>query len=148
MDHTTARPTSGFICLRLGKLQLALPHTQLRALEPVSMVEPDAPPASGIGWITYLGEKRPVFGVNERLRTQSQVPATHAICAVFASAQGYFGLLCEAADSIRLHAEACETLSPAMRLPDRPITGLAQSEDARLLCLSEAHALHSYLMQH
>ena len=133
-----------YALLSLGKRALLIPQPDLRSLESVLDVHTADQPAHGVGWLRFANNDWPVYSLDEALRPLSTSPPTQRICALLGCADGYFGLTCTNAISLRGQEKHIHPLPTAMFTLESPLCGLAVHE-GRVGLVSTADALAQFL---
>lgn len=136
---------SGFALLRVDQTNLVVPRDDIRILELTVDVDRKEPPARGVGWIAFGQQRCPVYCPSMTLDWMQDIPAERSICAVVATGENIFGLLCTEATLVRNDAITFHDMPAAMAAPGSPIRQLAVHE-GRLACVSSAAALLADLL--
>jgi hypothetical protein len=137
-------PTAQVVVLKIGELRLMLPQGDVRTLESATDVVPTDPPANGVGWINYAGQRWPVFCPSHELEFLVSVPAARRACVLLPVESGYVGILCDDAGILAHFSGQRHDVPRAMRLPASPICGLVMLADG-LACISNAGLLARFL---
>jgi hypothetical protein len=140
-------PGGEYSLLALDRLHVALPRTELRALEAVADVHSGAT-GGAVGSIEFAGRRLHVFCLDDALRPTMRIPAGRRVCALLdageARAPRRFGLLCSGVQHLLPDRAEVHALPAAMRLPATPIGGLLFAQ-GRMACISSAAALAALL---
>lgn len=130
--------------LRCGELHLLLPQQDICLLELASNLVTDAPPPSGLGWITFQQQAVPVFSLSTNLKWQERVTDERPICVLLKTAEKYFALLCNEAALLRSSDLSLQTVPQAMIVSGAPFQQLALHGE-HLACVSSAAQLFAWL---
>ncbi|MCX7156604.1 MAG: hypothetical protein NTW45_09200 [Rhodocyclales bacterium] len=136
-DRSASLPESGFALLRVDQASLVVPRDDIRILELTIDVDRNEPPSRGVGWIAFGPQRCPVYCPSQELGWMDAVAENRPVCAVVASEQRIFGLLCSEAGLIANDEIVFQELPPAMATPGSPIRRLATYQGA-LACVSSA----------
>lgn len=140
-DGTTA-------LLDIGELRLALPQSEICALESAADIDTDQAKHLSVGWIHFRHERWPVFCLSPDLSPLTIVPKARRSCVVLNTGAGYLGILCdETSFGVQLTLEQQQPLPPAMEVPGSPITGLVALEQDHVACATSSQRLIDYLTQ-
>lgn len=135
---------TAYALLRLDELRLLVPQHDIRLLEPSVDVTLDAPPAGGIGWMTFRQQRVPVFSLSAELNWQPEAEKSHTICALLEAEGRYFGLLCTEVGLLGADEIAFHEIPRAMTTPLAPFHRLALHGD-HLACVSSAPQIFAFL---
>lgn len=138
-------PESGFALLRVDQTKLVVPRDDIRILELTLDLDRNEPPARGVGWIAFGQQRCPAYCPSMTLDWMQDVPAERSICAVVATGENVFGLLCTEATLVRNDAITLHDMPAAMTTPGSPICQLAIHEGS-LACVTSAAAMLADLL--
>lgn len=114
-----------YVFLSLGDRALLLPQSEIRSLESALDVRTEAPPANGVGWLSFENNDWPVYGFDKGLNPLSKLPSNQRCCALLSLEDGYFGLLCTNVATVAGSDLRVQSLPAAMSMPGSPLSGLA-----------------------
>ena len=139
---------SSQVALRIGKLRLILPQSEVCAVESCLDLQISAKPsANAVGTVNYAGQSWPAYCVSEELGLLLRAPSERRACVMLALGDAYFGLLCDDAKVLKnASPQEAYALPNAMTLAHSPLTGILRFEDG-LACVSDAARLGNYCMQ-
>ncbi len=139
---------SSQVALRIGKLRLILPQSEVCAVEScLDLQTTTTPLANAVGMVNYAGQSWPAYCVSEELGLLLSAPSERRACVMLPLGDAYFGLLCDDAKVLKnTTPQESFALPSAMAVAHSPLTGLLRFEDG-LACLSDAARLGSYCRQ-
>lgn len=147
MATTVAAQMHKVVVLTIDGLKLILPQGDIRTVESVTDVDTADSPASGAGWIKYLGRRWPVYCLSDELDFLSHAPNTRRACVMLAlqsGHSGYLGLLCDDARVLANFVQQSFPVPASMQLKESPISALVNYEDG-LACISNASHIEAFV---
>ena len=87
----TAEPL--YAVLSLDHQSLLLPQRDVMTLESVLDVRVDEPLPHSIGWLPFTGAHWPVYGFDDNLHPQAELPPSQRLCVLLNLEGGGFGIL-------------------------------------------------------
>jgi len=133
-----------YAAILMDGIWLLLSQNEIRSLEPAVDLNLVAPPADGVGWISFDDRDWPVYCLSSDLSPSRRLPATRRICVLLSVDQGYFGLMCDRLDVLSANRLRPVPLPSIMRLSHTPIGALALYEGTPR-CVISADALLGFL---
>ncbi len=140
----TAGITGSLALLRIARLNLFLPQSDIVAIESKANVDPAAPGMRSVGWIVYAQRRWPAYCLSEELSLLFQVPAGRRACVLLASSDGYVGVLCDEVRTSQEPAGPAYAIPDAMRSPDTPILGVT-GMDSGIACFSDGNRMAAHI---
>lgn len=144
IDGPSPADETSYALLRLDDLRLLVPQHDIRLLEPSVDMAKTAPPAGGIGWMTFRHQLVPVFCLSAELRWQADAEKSYAICALLEAEGRYFGLLCTEVGLLGADEVAFFEIPRAMAVPHAPFHQLALHGE-HLACVTSASRIFAFL---
>src|SRR5262245_48161556 len=136
--------TAHVVLLHFGRTRVALSGRAVRSLEAATdVIFAGAAPAA-LGTIESHGVQWPVYALDEELAPLHDVPHERRTCALLATDQGLFGLLCDEAQVVPRHSVSAHPLPLAMRRHGSPLEGVLNIGEG-VAVLSSARALAAVL---
>ena len=137
-------PINLYAAISVDDVRLFLAQNEIRSLEPAVDLNPDEPPAQGVGWIAFVGRDWPVYCLSGDLDPSRRLPAARRICILLGVDQSYFGLMCDRLDVLSADRLQPVPLPPVMHSPHTPVQALALHEGTPG-CVISADSLLGYL---
>ncbi len=134
------------VVLKIDSLELLFQQSEVRALESAADVDCNNPVNGSAGWISYLRQRWPVYCLSEQLDLQDPVPLSRRTCALLATENGFFGILCDDASILKQVAGKHHGVPTAMRRADTPILELVTTGN-KLLCATHPGRLSDHIVQ-
>lgn len=129
--------------LRIARLRLFLPQSDIIAVEGRANVDTTALGARSIGWVGYAQRRWPVYCLSEELSLLFQVPAGRRACVLLAHGDGYLGVLCDEISTSQLTPSSIHAIPDAMKLPETPVLGVTM--DSGVACFSDGSRLAAHV---
>ena len=73
---------SEFMQLTLGSAEMLLPQKEIKTFESVQEIDKNQPGTNSLGWISYMGDKIPVYSFDENLEVIRKNESKNAICVI------------------------------------------------------------------
>ncbi|MDP2826548.1 MAG: hypothetical protein Q8O52_28165 [Sulfuritalea sp.] len=129
----------------MDQTKLIVPRDDIRILELTIDIDRNDPPARGVGWIAFGQRRCPVYCPSMALEWMEKVSDDRPVCAVVATGEHVFGLLCTEATLVRNDEIAFHDLPAVMAASGSPIHRLAIHEGTPACVSSAAEMLADLL---
>lgn len=133
-----------FAHLKLGKLDLLIPQSDVFSLEPTLDMSPLPEFAPIVGQMWQAQTLWSLYAFSENLTLLDECPVHYRVVILLKNTDYSYGIICEQVQSIEREQVQIQSLPSAMETTHSPLLALALYEE-KVRCISSAQALRILL---